>query len=170
MWGIATGTTMGLHRLRMGSKPKFALNISFLTFNLVAIPSYYFCYRKREHKEEMIELMMKANDFAPLEEMPPSIPLTDHTFLSNEHQETGGEVIGKDMTIEQGYPSYPSTTLVEDASMQQQQQVSQPIPTKQYRGWLKEFKEWQQKPRKQQVASDAEHVFQEVVYPEDKKQ
>jgi hypothetical protein len=138
MWGIATGTTMGLHRFRMGSKPNFALNISFLTFNLVAIPSYYFCYRKRQHKEEMIELMMKANDFAPLDEMPQSIPLTeDHPFL-----------LPPEMKQEEDVTTTNSN-------------LPQSIPSKEYRAWFKEFKEWQ-KPTQEQQAQDLETIFQPV--------
>ena len=81
MWGIATGTAMGLHRLRMGSRPIFAFNVAYGTSFLVAAPSYYFCYRKREYKEEMIKMMMEANDFKHEEDMPESVPLEQHPFL-----------------------------------------------------------------------------------------
>lgn len=150
MWGIATGTTMGLHRLRMGSKPNFALNISFITFNLVAIPSYYFCYRKREHKEQMIELMMKANDFAPLEDMPPTVPLTDHPFISlqQEEEEEEGQKIQQERVHIKGEEELSTST---NTTM---------IKPKEYRGWLKELKEWQKPPKEEN--RELGHVFQEI--------
>ena len=67
----------------MKSHPFFAGNIAFLTTIIVAAPSYYFCFRKREHQEKVIEMMMAANDFRPGEEMPESVPLDEsHPFLS----------------------------------------------------------------------------------------
>lgn len=82
LWGIATGTAMGIHRLRMKSHPLFAINIAFLTTITVTLPSYYFCYRKRDHQERVIEMMMAANDFRPGEEVPEQIPIgKDHPFL-----------------------------------------------------------------------------------------
>mmetsp|Transcript_12736 Transcript_12736/g.18733 ORF Transcript_12736/g.18733 Transcript_12736/m.18733 type:complete len:171 (+) Transcript_12736:171-683(+) len=82
LWGIATGTTMTMHRFRMGSNPFFAVNIGFLTTFMVCIPSYYFCYRTRENKERLIELMMKANDFQEASEMPDEVPAGEsHPFL-----------------------------------------------------------------------------------------
>mmetsp|Transcript_25556 Transcript_25556/g.55870 ORF Transcript_25556/g.55870 Transcript_25556/m.55870 type:complete len:176 (+) Transcript_25556:257-784(+) len=82
MWGIATGTAMGLHRLRMKSHPFFAFNVAFGTSLLVAAPSYYFCFRRREYKEQTIELMMKANDFAHEDEMPEPVPVEEHPFMA----------------------------------------------------------------------------------------
>lgn len=84
MWGIATGTVMYFHRRRMGSRNLFAGGVAYGTMILVFAPSYYFCYRKREHQEHVIEMMMAANDFLPGEEMPESIPLDrgEHPFLN----------------------------------------------------------------------------------------
>lgn len=83
MWGVATGTLMGLHRLRMKSHPLFAGNVAFGTVVLVALPSYYFCFRRREHQEHVIEMMMAVNDFRPGEEMPATVPMDqNHPFLS----------------------------------------------------------------------------------------
>ncbi|KAL9182573.1 hypothetical protein ACHAXT_013225 [Thalassiosira profunda] len=83
MWGVATGAVMGLHRLRMKSHPFFAINVAFGTAMLVAAPSYYFCFRRREHQERVIEMMMAANDFQVGEEMPEEVPLDkDHPFLN----------------------------------------------------------------------------------------
>lgn len=81
MWGIATGSAMGLHRMRMGSTGFFAGNVAFATSMIVAAPSYYFCFRRREHKEKVIETMMRANDFQTQEEMPEPVPLEDHPFM-----------------------------------------------------------------------------------------
>mmetsp|Transcript_22069 Transcript_22069/g.32677 ORF Transcript_22069/g.32677 Transcript_22069/m.32677 type:complete len:167 (+) Transcript_22069:150-650(+) len=86
LWGIATGTTMGFHRLRMKSHPFFAMNVAFATSLLVAAPSYYFCYRRREHKEATIELMMRANDFENVEEMPEPVPHKEHPFLNDDDE------------------------------------------------------------------------------------
>ena len=65
----------------MKSGPLFVLNSAFITTALVAAPSYYFCYRRREHKEATIEMMMRANDFQNSEEMPEPIPNAEHPFL-----------------------------------------------------------------------------------------
>jgi len=78
---------MGLHRLRMKSHPFFAFNVAFATSILVTAPSYYFCFRRREHKEATIEMMMKANDFRHGEEMPEPVPVEQHPFL----EEDGGD-------------------------------------------------------------------------------
>jgi len=91
MWGVATGTAMGLHRLRMKSHPLFAVNVAFATTVIVVAPSYYFCYRKREHQERVIEMMMAANDFRPGEEMPEQVPIEDHPFLNNEPEKENDE-------------------------------------------------------------------------------
>lgn len=69
------------HRMRMKSSPLFVINAAFITTAMVAGPSYYFCYRRREHKEATIEMMMKANDFQHHEEMPEPIPQSEHPFL-----------------------------------------------------------------------------------------
>jgi hypothetical protein len=66
----------------MGSRSFFAMNMGFATTLLVAIPSYYVCVRKRQYKEELIELMMRVNDFQHAKEMPPETPAgEDHPFL-----------------------------------------------------------------------------------------
>jgi hypothetical protein len=122
----------------MESRPRFAFNVAFLTFNLVCIPSYYFCYRKREHKEQMIEMMMKANDFAPLQEMPPSVPLTDHPFLMPADH---GEI--------QDHHNQDMTTGTDKG------QARKPM---EYRAWLKEWKEWQRP--KQENHRDMATIFQ----------
>mmetsp|Transcript_24120 Transcript_24120/g.28938 ORF Transcript_24120/g.28938 Transcript_24120/m.28938 type:complete len:177 (-) Transcript_24120:269-799(-) len=86
MWGIATGTAMSIHRLRMGSNPFFAVNVGFATTLLVTVPSYYFCFRRREHKYKVIELMMKANDFQTHEEMPAEPKIKEHPFLKDDNE------------------------------------------------------------------------------------
>jgi len=66
----------------MGSRSFFAGNVAFFTTCLVFMPSYYFCARRREHQEHVIEMMMAVNDFAPVDEMPEEVPLgRDHPFL-----------------------------------------------------------------------------------------
>lgn len=86
MWGIATGTAMGLHRVRMGSRPTRSLNFAFGAALVVILPSYYFCVRNRDHKDKMVEIMMKANAFEPQEEMPEHVPIEDHPFLKPNDQ------------------------------------------------------------------------------------
>lgn len=54
MWGIATGTAMGLHRIRMQSPLTRVANASFLSFFAVYLGSYYFCVKRRDHKEKMV--------------------------------------------------------------------------------------------------------------------
>jgi len=69
MWGIATGTAMGFHRLRMQSKPRLALNVGFGTFLLVYAGSYYFCFRRRVSTGLVaylfIQLQRDLNRFLP---------------------------------------------------------------------------------------------------------
>ena len=44
------------------------------------LPSYYFCYRRREHQEQVIEMMMKYNRFGHATDMPAEPPLEEHPF------------------------------------------------------------------------------------------
>jgi hypothetical protein len=68
----------------MKSRPFFALNVGFATIWLVAFPSYYFCVKKRDYKEQLIQVMMRANDFQEAREMPPEIPAgEEHPFLDD---------------------------------------------------------------------------------------
>lgn len=80
MWGIATATAMSLHRMRMGTRPVVAGHCFFGTFMAVMLPSYYFCYRRREHQEQVIEMMMKYNQFGHATELPAEPPLEEHPF------------------------------------------------------------------------------------------
>lgn len=65
----------------MGSRAGRSINFAFGTALVVIFPSYYFCVKNREHKDKMIELMMKANAFEPQEEMPQPVPLEEHPFM-----------------------------------------------------------------------------------------
>ena len=47
---------------------------------IVMAPSYYFCYRRREHQEQVIEMMMNYNQFGHAKEMPADTPLEEHPF------------------------------------------------------------------------------------------
>jgi hypothetical protein len=71
----------------MKSHPFFAINVAFATSMLVTAPSYYFCFKRREHKEATIEMMMQANDFQTHEEMPEEIPTEQHPFLEENNDE-----------------------------------------------------------------------------------
>ena len=82
MWGIATGTAMTLHRLRMHSRRQFAANVGFASLMVVYIGSYYFCVKKRDYREKMIELMMKLNSVEHALNMPQQVPIDDeHPFV-----------------------------------------------------------------------------------------
>ena len=47
---------------------------------VVMLPSYYFCYRRREHQEEVIEKMMQYNQFGHATDLPAEPPLEQHPF------------------------------------------------------------------------------------------
>mmetsp|Transcript_2874 Transcript_2874/g.6601 ORF Transcript_2874/g.6601 Transcript_2874/m.6601 type:complete len:176 (+) Transcript_2874:134-661(+) len=100
MWGIATGTAMGLHRLRMKSHPFFAFNVAFGTSMLVAAPSYYFCFRRREYKEQTIEMMMRANDFRHEEAMPEPVPMGEHPFMEEATEAEAEKRLRKEFVAE----------------------------------------------------------------------
>ena len=90
LWGLATASAMYIHRRRMGSRNIFAGGVAYGTVLLVAAPSYYFCFRKREHQENVIEMMMAANDFLPGEDMPEEVPLNrEHPFLEAKDKNIG---------------------------------------------------------------------------------
>merc|ERR1719350_2252443 len=69
--------------MRMGSKALFAFNVAFGTTALVCLPSYYFCSKKIEGKQKAVDLMMRANEFERIENLPESaMKVTeDHPFL-----------------------------------------------------------------------------------------
>jgi len=82
MWGVATGTAMSLHRFRMRSTTSFAVNMGFGSFMLVYCGSYYFCVKRRDYREKMIELMMKLNTFEHALNMPEPMPVDEnHPFV-----------------------------------------------------------------------------------------
>lgn len=54
MWGIATGTAMSLHRLRMKSLTSTAIHAGFFSFFTVYVGSYFFCVKRRDHRERMV--------------------------------------------------------------------------------------------------------------------
>jgi hypothetical protein len=64
----------------MGSRPVVAGHFFFGTFMVVMLPSYYFCYRRREHQEEVIEKMMQYNQFGHATDMPAEPPIEQHPF------------------------------------------------------------------------------------------
>lgn len=87
----------------MKSNPFFVINVAFGTALLVAAPSYYFCYRRREHQEKVIEMMMAVNDFRPGEEMPETVPLDEnHPFLSV-REKMDGDSDGNDRDLQKEF-------------------------------------------------------------------
>jgi hypothetical protein len=116
----------------MGSRGLFAGKVAFGTTCLVVFPSYYFCYRKREHQEKVIEMMMAINDFRPTDEMPETVPLdANHPFLNVKEKRYN------DNDYEEN----------DDRGLQ-----------KEFVARLKEKKDWQEPHQTQ----DAENVFKEV--------
>lgn len=104
----------------MGTSPRMAGHVFFGTCMVVMIPSYYFCYRRREHHEKVIEMMMKYNQFGHAKEMPAEPPIEEHPFWETTESPSAG--------------SHES----------------------EYRGMIKERKEWQ-KPKDQSF----EEIFNE---------
>lgn len=91
----------------------------------VMLPSYYFCYRRREHQEKVIEMMMQYNQFGHAKEMPAEPPLEEHPFWQKASGDNSGTTGGGKHESE-------------------------------YRGMIKERKEWQ-KPKDQSI----EEIFSE---------
>lgn len=56
LWGLATGSAMSLHRLRMRSTIMTSMNFGFASFFLVYVGSYYFCVKRRDHTEKMVRI------------------------------------------------------------------------------------------------------------------
>lgn len=94
MWGIATGTVMTLHRFRMQSRKQFAANVGFASLMVVYVGSYYFCVKRRDYKENMIELMMKLNSFEHALNMPQQTPVDEsHPFVRPIQESQGEEAV-----------------------------------------------------------------------------
>ncbi|VEU33882.1 unnamed protein product [Pseudo-nitzschia multistriata] len=70
----------------MGTKPVMAGHCFFGTFMVVMLPSYYFCYRRREHQEQVIEMMMKYNQFGHATDLPEEPPLEEHPFWEQNNE------------------------------------------------------------------------------------
>ena len=64
----------------MGSTTRFAVNMGVLSTLGVATASYYFCCKRRDYKERMIEVMMRLNAFEHASQMPEETPLEEHPF------------------------------------------------------------------------------------------
>ena len=79
--------------MRMGTSPKNAGHVFFGTVLLVMVPTYYFCYKRREHKEKVIEMMMKYNQFQRASEMPAETPLDEHPFWQKTEKKDGSKYI-----------------------------------------------------------------------------
>jgi len=93
LWGIATGTAMSLHRFRMASPTTTAVHAGFATTFVVYLGSYYFCAKRRDYQEQMIELMMRLNTFEPATSMPEERPLDEtHPFVEPASQQGGSGI------------------------------------------------------------------------------
>lgn len=78
----------------MGSKSHFSMNVAFGAAMMVCGPSYYFCVKRLEQKDKVVKIMMKANEFDPMEEMPETPDIEDHPFL--ESTKDGKESLDKE--------------------------------------------------------------------------
>jgi len=87
MWGIGTAAAMGLHRWRMGSRFGMIKNSFFGTVCLIGLPGYYLCTNEKIWKRQNIEVMMKASNIKPEEEMPEERSLDDHPFLDRSEKD-----------------------------------------------------------------------------------
>jgi len=99
----------------MGSKPAMAGHFFFGTFMVVMLPSYYFCYRRREHQEQVIEMMMKYNQFGHASDLPAEPPLEEHPFWEQQDEITSLNNVDENKTKHD----------------------------REFRGMIKERKEWQ---------------------------
>ena len=141
LWGIATGSAMAFHRIRMNSPTSRVIHVGFSTVFLVMGGSYYFCVKRRDYQEQMIELLMQLNTFEPVQNMPAERPIDQtHPFVRPDD----GAVTKDDTTI-----SATTTTNHNNNN-------NQTIPTKQYVAHIPERKEWQTPTPTQ----DAAKIFQ----------
>jgi hypothetical protein len=100
LWGIATGTAMTLHRFRMHSPVTRAVHVGFVTMMGVYVGSYYFCVKRRDHEEHMIQLMMKLNSFEPASIMPEERPIDEtHPFVAPGKGEKGDVLAQKQYVV-----------------------------------------------------------------------
>ena len=128
---------MALHRFRMQSSTPTAVHAGFASFFVVYLGSYYFCVKRRDYQEHLIELMMKLNSFEPAVEMPEPLPINEHhPFVLPVKSSTSNSTSNSSSTTEQ-----PNAG-----------------PPRQYVAHLPERKEWQ-KPLKPQ---DPQELFRPV--------
>ena len=99
MWGIGTAVAMGLHRWRMGSRFGMIKNSFFGTVCLIGLPGYYLCTNEKIWKRQNIEVMMKASNIKPKEEMPEERSLDDHPFLERSGGDDDLNSFEKDLMI-----------------------------------------------------------------------
>ena len=131
----------------MGTRPLLSIHVGFFTTLLVCVPSYYFCVRKRDYKERLIEVMMRANDFQEAKEMPPQAPAgKDHPFLDP----VTAAIADADATAIHDFDT-SSSSYASDTGR------SSTIADKEFVAHLPERKEWQTQVPQQ----DAKDVFVE---------
>jgi hypothetical protein len=123
MWGIATGSAMALHRMRMNSPTSRVIHVGFFSVFVVMGGSYYFCVKRRDYQEQMIELLMQLNAFDHAQNMPPERPIDQtHPFVMPDYSN--------------GDDSIPRTTMDDSSTIST-------VPTKQYVAHIPERKDWQ---------------------------
>jgi len=130
LWGITTGTAMSLHRLRMRSATATAVNMGFLSFFTVYVGSYYFCVKRRDYRERMIELMMQLNAFAPASEMPEPLPIDEH------HPFVAPVVDSEQASSERGIPVQRQYV----ANLPERKEWQKPLPTQEVAAVFQEEK------------------------------
>jgi hypothetical protein len=132
-------------------KPIIAGHTFFGTFMIVMLPSYYFCYRRREHQENVIEMMMKYNQFGHAQELPDEPPIDEHPFWgTKEYYENNNNNNNKQE---------------QDTLQQQQHQFDNnnndtTQHDREFRGLIKERKEWQKQIKNEPTSFD--EIFHET--------
>jgi hypothetical protein len=112
---------------------------------IVMLPSYYFCYRRREHQENVIEMMMKYNQFGHAQELPDEPPIDEHPFWgTKEYYENNNNNNKKQDTLQQQFANNDTTTQHD----------------REFRGLIKERKEWQKQIKNEPTSFD--EIFHET--------
>jgi hypothetical protein len=111
---------------------------------IVMLPSYYFCYRRREHQENVIEMMMKYNQFGHAQELPDEPPIDEHPFWGTKEYENNNNNNKKQDTLQHQFDNNNTTTQHD----------------REFRGLIKERKEWQKQIKNEPTSFD--EIFHET--------
>ena len=147
---------MTLHRFRMLSRKQFALNVGFTALMTVYVGSYFFCVKRRDYHETLINFMMRLNSFDHAEKIPEQRPIDEyHPFVAP-------------LAINTTTTAANNTNYNNNNNNANTPTTSGTVaPTKQYVAKLPERKQWQkQLPIQQELAQ----LFQEQEAQEQQQQ